>query len=91
MIYITYVSVYAARIVKQREKERVGNTARDDEEKESIYNPRKIDIYEKMNWKISRVFGNNCVKVWVVWNWLMITSNEDFAASGVRPPNVAAS
>jgi hypothetical protein len=48
MIYITYVSVYAARIVKQREKERVGNTARDDEEKESIYNPRKIDIYEKM-------------------------------------------
>jgi hypothetical protein len=31
MSYITYVSVYVARIVKHREVEGVGNTARDDE------------------------------------------------------------
>jgi hypothetical protein len=35
MICITYVSVYVARIVKHREMEGVGNTARDDEKRKA--------------------------------------------------------
>lgn len=44
IIYVTYVSVYVDRIVKHREIEGVGITARDGKEKESIYNPWKNDI-----------------------------------------------
>jgi hypothetical protein len=63
MIYVIYVSVYVARIVKHREIEGVGNTARDNEEKGSIYNPWKTHFTKKLNRKLSRIFGNNVVKV----------------------------
>jgi len=36
MVYIIYVSVYIARIVKHREIEGVGNTARDDEKRKAF-------------------------------------------------------
>jgi hypothetical protein len=66
MIYITYVLVYVARIVKHREIDGVGNTSRDNEEKESLYNPWKTHFTKKLNRELSRTFGNNGVKVWVV-------------------------
>ena len=63
MIYDTYLLEYVARIVKHREIEGVGNTARDDEKRKSIYNPMKTHFVKILNRELSRIFGNNSVKV----------------------------